>query len=218
MPARGDVKVPTKTTKPGKPPIKKKRDREASIRKILKTGQDVFSELGYENATTKLIANRAGLAEALIHRYFENKAGLLAAVIQNHIKNVDRVFEVYPPGDTVEQEIINFFVGRLTLDKENLPFLKIMIARSLIDKRVAGLFKKDVLPPPMQTLKTRLTGFQAKGMILPDVDIDMVVKSIAGYGFSTVIFEQMLAKTSEEEILKSHRHFVKFLISGICRK
>ncbi len=48
---------------------------------LLDTALEVFSRRGFEGATTKEIANAAGVNEAVIFRHFPNKQALYAAVL-----------------------------------------------------------------------------------------------------------------------------------------
>jgi AcrR family transcriptional regulator len=48
---------------------------------ILAAAHDLFSEHGYPRATTREIAERAGVAEALLFRYFGSKAALFNEVV-----------------------------------------------------------------------------------------------------------------------------------------
>jgi AcrR family transcriptional regulator len=50
--------------------------------KIIKAGLRVFSEQGYEKATSRLIAEEAGVNEVTLFRLFQNKENILKAVIQ----------------------------------------------------------------------------------------------------------------------------------------
>ena len=54
----------------------RKRDAEATADSILSAAQLVFHERGYDGATTREIAERAGVNIALIKRYFGSKLGL----------------------------------------------------------------------------------------------------------------------------------------------
>ncbi len=47
---------------------------------VLAAAREVFSEVGFERATMRGIAQRAGVDPALIHHYFGTKVGLFAAV------------------------------------------------------------------------------------------------------------------------------------------
>lgn len=49
---------------------------------ILAAARSAFAEVGYERASMRLVASRAGVDPALIHHYFGTKEGLLRASIR----------------------------------------------------------------------------------------------------------------------------------------
>jgi DNA-binding transcriptional regulator YbjK len=57
----------------------KKRSRKKSSQRILQAALEIFSKVGYDAATTKMISKRAGLNESLIQRYFTSKSNLSSA-------------------------------------------------------------------------------------------------------------------------------------------
>ena len=57
------------------------RDSDASRAALLRAARSAFDELGYDLATTREIAERAGVDAALIARYFSSKEGLFLASI-----------------------------------------------------------------------------------------------------------------------------------------
>lgn len=63
----------------------KKRDAEATANRILSAAQQVFHERGYEGATTRQIADRAGINMALIKRYYGSKLGLFEKAVLPHL-------------------------------------------------------------------------------------------------------------------------------------
>lgn len=71
----------------------RKRDAEATANRILDAAQEVFQEHGYEGATTREIAERAGVNLALIKRYFGSKLGLFEKAVLPHL-SLERFFEL----------------------------------------------------------------------------------------------------------------------------
>ena len=59
----------------------RRRDAEATADRILSAAQQVFHERGYDGATTREIADRAGVNLALIKRYFGSKLGLFERAV-----------------------------------------------------------------------------------------------------------------------------------------
>ncbi|MEE1771611.1 TetR family transcriptional regulator [Streptomyces sp. JV185] len=63
------------------PPEERRRDAAATRRRLLEAARDLFAERGYEGATVRSIAARAGVNQALLFRYFGSKRGLLTEVV-----------------------------------------------------------------------------------------------------------------------------------------
>lgn len=63
----------------------KKRDAEATTERILVAAQQTFHDKGYDAATTREIADRAGVNLALITRYFGSKRGLFERAVLPHL-------------------------------------------------------------------------------------------------------------------------------------
>ena len=71
--------------------------RERRIADLMRASREVFSEKGYEGAAISEIAERAGVVEGSIYRYFENKRALLVKVVEDWyedlLTNFDRDLE-----------------------------------------------------------------------------------------------------------------------------
>lgn len=78
----------------------RKRDAEATAERILSAAQQVFHEKGYDQATTREIADRADVNLALIKRYFGSKLGLFEKAVLPHL-SLER-FLTLPAEDLAE--------------------------------------------------------------------------------------------------------------------
>lgn len=90
-------------------------------RQILAAAIDVFAEYGYANASTKLVAQQAGVAEGNLFAKFNNKAGLLDAILQ-------------PVMTQIVPKIFSDFVGANQAD--NVTSLAALI-KPLVQERLA---------------------------------------------------------------------------------
>lgn len=74
----------------GAPKIKGRRtraeQRAATMKQILDTAEDLFSQLGYFGVTIKDVANGMGVHPALIHYYFNGKEELFDSVFERRMK------------------------------------------------------------------------------------------------------------------------------------
>lgn len=68
---------------------KQQRSR-ATVDAILTATTQVLTELGYEKATTNLIARRAGVSIGSLYQYFPNKEALVMALADRHLEDVTR--------------------------------------------------------------------------------------------------------------------------------
>lgn len=59
------------------------RDAEATRRDLLAAARELFAREGYDQVGVRAIAERAGVNQALLNRYFGGKAGLFGAVVEN---------------------------------------------------------------------------------------------------------------------------------------
>ena len=66
------------------PSTKRKRQAEQRRKQLIDTELGLFAEKGFENTTTKDIAEAAGLAQGLIYHYFGGKEELLFAAADRH--------------------------------------------------------------------------------------------------------------------------------------
>jgi AcrR family transcriptional regulator len=81
------------------------RKSQQRVKEILQAGRDVFSEKGYERATTAEIAQRLGISEATVFSYFRGKRELCARVIADWYDEIIGAIETGLPRDgTVRQQ------------------------------------------------------------------------------------------------------------------
>ncbi|MFM0289732.1 TetR/AcrR family transcriptional regulator [Paraburkholderia megapolitana] len=120
-PAHGRGSVPpSATVAAGRPDLPATRRQPAGrksqqrVKEILQAGRDVFSEKGYERATTAEIAQRLGVSEATVFSYFRGKRELCAHVIGDWYDEIIGAIEAGLPQDgTVRQQFA--FIVRMHL-------------------------------------------------------------------------------------------------------
>ena len=107
----------TRTAAPPAPALPASRRQPAGrksqqrVKEILRAGREVFSEKGYERATTAEIAQRLGVSEATVFSYFRGKRELCTRVIGDWY---DEAIEAGLPRDgTVRQQFA--FIVRIHL-------------------------------------------------------------------------------------------------------
>jgi len=76
-----------KTTRPRiKKPVQKRSIETRN--KIISAAKDLFSELGFDDTNTNLIANRSGLSIGSVYAHFTNKLEIFHTILENFSKEV----------------------------------------------------------------------------------------------------------------------------------
>lgn len=83
---------------------------EQRVRDIVRVGHEVFSERGYERATTTEIALRLGVSEATVFTYFRGKRELCVRVIADWYDEITVAIEQGLPRDKAVRAQFDFFV------------------------------------------------------------------------------------------------------------
>jgi AcrR family transcriptional regulator len=149
-----------------KPAPKRKKDREATMALISNAALSIFSKVGFDKATTKAIAVKAGVAEALIIRYFGTKKGLLISLTKDYIIEIEKEPVLYAAQETIEDELEYFVSFGL---KNMLGFekiFKVVHTHSLLDEGFAKDLKAALPEKRMNpVILERFDDFRKSGQI-----------------------------------------------------
>lgn len=116
---------------------------------ILEAALDVFAERGFDGATTKEIATRAGVTHGLIYFYFDSKPELFQAVFED---TMARAFQDLPlasatatdePPEIVIERCVELLLDRLSAPRAG------SLARLMMRMAVTGAGKSE----PMRACK-----------------------------------------------------------------
>lgn len=195
----------------------KKRDKEQSISRLIEAGVAVFSTHGYDAATTKLIAQHAGINESLISRYFNGKAGLLVEIIRGYMeKECDQEhLREYPAGATIEEEILNFFQHKFEHFQTITNFLKVVVSRAIIDPDVAQEVQKKTYKKNAPVLLARFKALQEKGVIKPEIDVDRTCFTISHMCFSLTFLGHSVMGLDKKFVDQALKDFASHFAKGI---
>lgn len=207
-----------KPRSPKSKPAPRKRDREATKNKLLKAGLEIFSKIGFDAATTQMVAKKAGVNEALISRYFEGKSGLLAEIIIAFIHEGEKEKQ-YPPGKTLEEEIGNFMVFHFEYDLKNRDFLRVAISRAAVDAKLRKEVDKHVPVEGHPFFAERLEVFKKTGEIAAETDLMEFSRSVCtqcmGFMFTACLIGSIKIEDLRETLALSAQVFAKGIRSKI---
>ncbi len=155
-------------------PTWRQQQKDHTRRNILRSAYELFAESGYERATMRALASRAGVGLGTIFKHFPDKPSLLAAAYQEDLGAVIRdAFTTMPRHGLVDQ-LVHLTARIYAFYAENLHFSRTLFKEALflggehgevLDrqleeflKAVAGLvrasFQKGEFPPDMDPFLT----------------------------------------------------------------
>jgi AcrR family transcriptional regulator len=174
------------------PEATRRRDREATKQALLAAGVEVFAEHGYDAATTRAVAQAAGVNEQLIQRYFGGKAGLLLAIIERFGEGERRCCALPPPCASLEDEIRGFLQFQLEHIAAAGNVFKVALYRSLSDPEVACAIGRQFAETRVALLQRRLEALRARGLIDPGADLEAAAIALASLSFGLAFVEQLV--------------------------
>ncbi len=178
----------------------KKRDRSGSEARLLKAGEETFAKYGFAGTTTKLIAQKAKLNEALIARYFGGKMGLMLAIIEDHISEKHKAL-AYEPKGSLEEELTSYILDKLDMHcSHDESFFRIVISQAMVDQKFAKNIRAAAPPSPDKNLVERLEKLMKAGKMRPGLNLQSFVQALEIQLHGTFVFEQILMGRSREEI------------------
>lgn len=199
--------------------VPRKRDKEVSKQKLIEAGVEVFALRGYDAATTKEVALKAGVSEGLIHRYFQSKAGLLIAIIKSfHEEEAKCSLPVAKAGCDLETEIRALLENDIDHAKENKDFMRVAVSRSIVDPAIAKEISSDLFESKVPELALRLKDHVKQGHMKPQKDYEGVALSLLAMGFSIGFHGHVLFGIPEERSRELCRIFAKILAKGLSQE
>lgn len=195
-------------------PSKRKRNQEDTKAKLLKAALDVFAKSGYDAATTRNIAKKAGVNESLIHRYFKSKLGLFVALKYQFRENLIKQFLSYEQCDRLDEELARFLKSRLNASKRDKKFLKLSLSRAILDPKARLDVQKYASMRPVEVIE-RFEKFRDRGQIRRDADIDQVVGVLHALSFAFAIMLDVIECLPVAEVERLVRSAAAILSDGL---
>ncbi|MCA9565884.1 MAG: TetR/AcrR family transcriptional regulator [Myxococcales bacterium] len=152
--------------------VTKRLPAEERKKQIVKSATAVFARKGYHGATTKRISQEAGVAEALIYRYFGSKKGLFSDAVRRTaerlVHGLEAALTLHPDDPSLAmQEVYTFYLD-LLLKQRDLAKMIFLVFAELDDPEV-----RDVYLPhqehALDVLSTAIRRWKKTGALRSDM-------------------------------------------------
>jgi len=149
---------------------------------ILDVAERMFSELGYDGASTRIISKEAEVNVAMLNYYFGSKDGLFTAVFERRVAKFRTILqninhEQISSWEKI-QKCVDYYIDRIV---SNSSFHKLMhrelslTQRSEITKTIT-----DILLTNVMEVKKIIEEGIANGSFRSDVDVEMLIATMFG--------------------------------------
>lgn len=147
---------------------------------ILRAAATVFAEKGFHRATTKDIAQAAGIAEGTIYNYFDSKGDLLIGLLMrlSRVENLDAELT-----EALDKDAREFLVAvvrhRMALIEQNHEMLQAILPEVLVNADLRERFYRQFTQPMASMLEQYVKARAASGEVVP-VDVPLAVRAVQG--------------------------------------
>jgi AcrR family transcriptional regulator len=188
-----------------------KRNSALSKQRLLDAAIDVFSLHGYEAATTRMVAKKAGLNAALIARYFGNKHGLFHALADHHRATLVAQSLPTPPLANLQDELLRYFEFRLMGIQLTTKTFRVILGHAFTNNAGKNTLKRNPGQFTDPALFERLQLLKDTGALGAEVDVAALSKVILTYLSGHVLVNFMIFDRTKEQILDESRTFLSLL-------
>jgi AcrR family transcriptional regulator len=187
--------------------------------RILQAAAEIMAERGYARATTKLIAETAGVNEVTLFRHFGSKRNLLSEMINQHsaLPGLMELIESQLTGD-YRQDLIRLatvFFRAITERKEGLR-LMLCEARELPEVREVVV----QIPDQLREVMMRYFQRQIEADVIKEMHPELMAQAFLGMFFSYGIAREMLASQIAPDVPQEAliAQFVDIFINGTLKE
>ncbi len=160
------------------PQAHNRRERRIAARQeqILEAAALVFSEKGYERATTREIADAADISEGTLYNYFDSKMDLLSGVAKAF---ADEITEKIA---SIEAEGLDDMMAQLLTDRFRSGRERRLFMLFLDEARISGdvhrQYGQDAIRRIIKTTEERFRDFMASGVMRP-LDPEVAARAVS---------------------------------------
>ena len=150
---------------------------------ILDVAERVFSEMGFDGASTRMISGEAGVNMAMLNYYFGSKEGLFLAVIERKITSFQNILQILGNDENISswekiESYIEIYGDRVV---NNNCFQKLLYQELTMNRRteLAEKIRNILMKSVSELFKIMQEGID-NGEFHQDTDMQMVVATLYG--------------------------------------
>jgi AcrR family transcriptional regulator len=159
---------------------RKRLSQEERRNQIIRVAMALFAEKGFNGATTRSIAESAGVSEAIIFRHFATKEDLYDAIIAYTVQKRLNLWEQdgMPTADpeNLGQLLEQFARAYIKRNREDPTFIRLMMYSALEDHKFRQRFLEIYRSPHLMAIRRSLEAGVEQGVFCP-IDPGLTARS-----------------------------------------
>jgi TetR/AcrR family transcriptional regulator len=191
--------------------VRCRMSREERRRQLIKVAVKFFSDFGFQGASTKSIAEAAGVTEAIIYRHFATKEQLYSAILEHKLEQSgtqEWIDELHKLAEANRDEELFRSVARKILDayEKDPDFQRLMFRAAIENHDFSMLSHEKVGLPVYIFLRDYIARRQREGAFRkcdPGVAVLALVALPSYFGIVSRIFRLKVVKASQNDVLNT---------------
>ncbi|MEO7016185.1 MAG: TetR family transcriptional regulator [Leifsonia sp.] len=195
-------------------PRKESRKGASARTAILKAAAEEFAERGYEAASLRAIARRAGVDSALVHHYFDDKADLFTASLEAPIRP-DRALDVIlaGPREEVGARVVRYLLEQLETDRAQSRV--VVILRTALSGGPGSRMLKEFLAREVFARLATATATDSAEAADADLRADLAAAQLVGVMITRYVLKlDPIAAAPIEEVVRRVGPVVQWHLFG----
>ena len=181
---------------------------------------DLFANLGFKGATTRAIAEGAGVSEAIIFRHFATKEDLYDAIITTTIEKRRAVWELESPSMDDNEDLSGllreYATGFVSRNRTDQTFIRLMLYSALEDHKFRQRFFESHSSPYIRAIRNRISHGIATGEYI-ETDPHLMMFSFFGSlcQYSVNRFVASSQQPPEDEDTRFIENLIKIYVTSL---
>jgi AcrR family transcriptional regulator len=199
---------------------KKRLCSAARREQIIQVSMDLFASLGFKGATTRAIAEAAGVSEAIIFRHFATKEDLYDAIITTTIEKRRAVWKLESPSRDKNEDLSGllreYATGFINRNRTDQTFIRLMLYSALEDHKFRQRFFESHSSPYMQAIRNRIShGIVIGEYVETDPHFTMFSFFCSLYQYSVSRFVASSQQPPEDEDTLFIENLIKIYVTSL---
>ena len=181
--------------------------------RIINAAINIFSEKGFEATRTREIAERAGIAEGTIFRYFPTKDSILERMVPLLIRvmmprisgPIDRILAAHAK-DPVEEIWFAILTDRIQMVRDNARFIKSVLPELIHRAPLLNQLKQSIQPMIEHYIEQVVAQGKARGELAESLDAHMVAMQMLGFILAYSILQSKADPAQQERDVEQFLH------------